>query len=98
MSLATRRSGSSCPTSASTSEAAKLSEVLKLLRRLEAARIHYRIEHTRGDAIGVEVAVPGERWEIEFLESGEVEVEVFRSNGEISDRQALDGLFARFSD
>jgi hypothetical protein len=44
------------------------------------------------------VTVPGERWEIELLETGELEIEIFRSGGEIRDAQALDDLFARFSD
>lgn len=74
-----------------------VADVLTLLRRLQAARIHYRLEQIRDDAIAIEVVVPGERWEIEFLESGEVEIEIFRSRGEILDAQALDDLFARFS-
>jgi hypothetical protein len=71
---------------------------LTVLRRLEAARLQYRLEQTHHDAIAIEVVVPGERWEIEFLETGEVEIEIFRSNGEILDAQALDDLYARFSD
>ena len=101
MSLVTKRSGSSCPTDASTSEEnpkATISKVLAVLRRLDAARIRYRLEQTRDDAIAIEVVVPGERWEIEFLASGEVEIEIFRSNGEILDMRALDDLWARFSD
>lgn len=65
------------------------SELLALLRRLEAARIHYTLRHSRHDAVMVEVAVPGERWEIDFLEDGDVDVEVFRSAGGV---QAADGL------
>ena len=101
MSLATRRSKSSSQTGGSIAEPTELgsiSAILSLLRRLDAARIHYRLEQTREDAIAVEVTVPGERWEIEFLESGEVAIEVFRSDGEIHDIQALTDLFARFSD
>jgi hypothetical protein len=51
---------------------------LAVLRRLDAARIRYRLEQTRDDAIAIEVVVPGERWEIEFLENGEVEIEIFQ--------------------
>jgi hypothetical protein len=101
MSLATRRSGSSCRTNASTNEQKEtptIADVLALLKRLEAARVRYRLEQTRDDAIAIEVVVPGERWEIEFLETGEVEIEIFRSNGEILDAHALDDLCARFSD
>jgi hypothetical protein len=101
MSLVTKRSGSSCRTDASTSEEkrkATIASVLAVLRRLEGARIRYRLEQTRHDAIAVEVVVPGERWEIEFLETGEIEIEVFKSNGEIFDAHALEDLYARFSD
>ena len=101
MSLVTKRSGSSCRTNASTSEetrSATVSDVLTILRRLEAARIHYRLEQTRDDAIAIEIVVPGERWEIEFLQTGEIEIEIFRSDGEVLDAQALDDLYARFSD
>ena len=31
----------------------------------------------------VQVALPGERWEIEFFDAREPEVEVFRSDGSI---------------
>ena len=44
------------------------------------------------------MTVPAERWEIELLETGEVEIEVFRSEGEIHDAQALNDLFAGFCD
>jgi hypothetical protein len=96
-----KTSGSSCRTDASTSEGkrrATIANVLTVLRRLEGARIRYRLEQTRDDAIAVEVVVPGERWEIEFLETGEIEIEIFKSNGQIFDAQALDDLCARFSD
>ena len=101
MSLATRRSGSSCRTNASTNEQKEsptIADVLALLKRLEAARVRYRLEQTREDAIAIEVVVPGERWEIEFLEAGKVEIETFKSNGEILDANALDDLCARFAD
>ena len=101
MSLATKRSKSSCQTGGSTDEPTEPSTVaaiLSVLRRLDAARIHYRLEPTRDDAIAVEVTVPGERWEIEFLELGEVAIEIFRSSGEILDARALADLLARFSD
>ena len=46
----------------------------------------------------VEVAVPGERWEVEFLEDGYVEAEVFRSDGEIRGETAVDELLRRHGD
>lgn len=71
---------------------------MSLLRRLEGAHIAYQLRQFRDDALAVEVAVPGERWEIEFLEDGEIEIEIFRSSGEILSAKALDDLFRRFGD
>ena len=72
-------------------------KLLEFLDRLEREKIWYRLEHIR-DAIMVETAVPGERWEIEFLEDGHVEVERFRSDGRISGDEMLETLFREFSD
>jgi hypothetical protein len=41
--------------------------------------------------------VPGERWEIEFLTDGAIEVERFVSRGEIEDSAALNELFAIYA-
>jgi hypothetical protein len=68
-----------------------------MLRRLQDARIACRLEQVRDDGVCLQVAVPGERWEIELLDSGEIEVEIFRSNGEIHGAEALDDLFNRHS-
>jgi hypothetical protein len=40
----------------------------------------------------VEVAVPGERWEVEFLSDGSVDVERFVSTGTVCGEDALDEL------
>lgn len=45
----------------------------------------------------VEVAVPGERWEVEFFADGEVAVEVFRSAG-MEGEEALARLWADHTD
>src|SRR6266699_3269339 len=76
-------------------------QILDLLRRLEAARIFSSLRQSREEALMIEVTVPGERWEIEFVDYGDevqVEVERFVSNGHIDDETALDELFATFSD
>jgi hypothetical protein len=51
---------------------------------LERCKASHRISVVRSDAILVEIADAGERWEVEFFESGEVEVERFRSDGFIA--------------
>lgn len=70
----------------------------ELLRRLESARIAYRIRRDREGAVSVDVTVPGERWEIDILRDGTVEIEVFKSDGTIFGESKLSELFERFSD
>lgn len=72
--------------------------LMSFLNDLREAKIDYRPSHRRDEAIMVEVAVPGERWEIEFLEDGTVEAEVFRSDGRIFDASVLDDLIRRHRD
>ena len=76
-------------------------QFLEVLGRLEKAKIAYDLRHSREDALTMDVFVPGERWEIEFVDYGDevqMEIERFCSNGEIKDESLLEELFARFSD
>jgi hypothetical protein len=68
------------------------------LKQLEEARIHYALACHREDAIMVLVTVPGERWEVEFLGDGSIEVERFLSNGEICGEEVLHELWTRYAD
>jgi hypothetical protein len=74
------------------------SQLLAFLERLDGAEIPYRMDHSRDDAIMVTAFAPGEYWEIEFVENGEIEIERFRSNGAIYDASILEDLFALCSD
>ena len=68
--------------------------LLAFLDRLEAAKVWYRLSKIR-DAILVEVAVPGQLWEIEFFADGRIEREVFESLNDveaIATPEALDDL------
>ena len=76
---------------------ASLSKVLAFLDRLEEVKIPYTLAHVR-ETIMIKITVPGERWEVEFFEDGEVEIERFISTGAIEDEEALDQLFADHSD
>lgn len=76
----------------------RFDELLGFLSRLKAAKIHYRLDDYREEAISVEVYVPGEHWEVDFLADGGIDVERYRSNGEISDASMLELLFAEYSD
>lgn len=70
-----------------------MQQLLSFLTRLEAARISYRLEHNREEAIMVLVAIPGQRWEIEFMSDGTVEIEVFIAEGRMRSSDALEELF-----
>lgn len=68
------------------------------LDRLERANIHYDLAYCRQGAVMVQIAVPGERWEVEFMGDGRMDIEKFKSDGTIIDGSTLDELFARFPD
>lgn len=70
-----------------------ISTLIEFLERLHQEHIPYRLEHHRPESILVDLAVPGERWEVEFLEDGEIEVERFVSDGSIHGSAQLDSLF-----
>ena len=71
--------------------------LLSFLNDLRESKITYRLGHHRDDAIMVEIAVPGERWEVEFFEDGTVETEVFKSDGSIQGISSLADLLQRHS-
>ncbi len=73
-------------------------KLTSFLDELEQKGIGYTLFHHREDAIMALVALPGERWEIEFFGDGSVEIERFTSNGEIYDENLLRELFARYTD
>ncbi len=61
-------------------------KLLEFLSDLDRRRIYYRLSRVRDEAIMVEIAVPGERWEVEFFADGHVDVEVFKSvNGAVGE-------------
>ena len=70
-----------------------LDTLIRFLGQLDQAKIWYRLEHVR-DSIMIVATVPGQRWEIEFLEDGEVEVERFISSGRIEGGDLLERLVA----
>lgn len=71
--------------------------LLEFLNKLEDVKIHYKLSKVR-EAIMVQIAVPGERWEVEFMEDNTVQVERFKSSGDIKDEGELQVLFRDFSD
>lgn len=76
----------------------KTLELNHFLNKLKDSNIFYRLSKIRSEAIMVEVAVPGQRWEIEFMDDGAIEIEKFISDGEMYDAAELEVLFKGFSD
>jgi hypothetical protein len=74
-----------------------MNSLLNLLSKLGRKNIHYKLNKIR-DGIMIEISVPGERWEIEFFEDNHVEIEKFKSDGQIFDNSELKCLFEKFSD
>jgi hypothetical protein len=75
-----------------------LGKLLTFLDRLEAHDIYYTLDHVR-DSVMVTVAVPGQRWEVEFFEDSHVEVEIFTSSKDgLEDESVLEKLFSEFAD
>ena len=75
----------------------KLNKLIDFLERLENVKLYYRLNKIR-DSILVEITVPGERWEVEFMADGDILIEKFLSNGEIFDEKEIETLFEKFSD
>ena len=75
----------------------KLNQLIAFLERLERVKLYYRLNKIR-DSILVEIAVPGERWEVEFMADGEIVIEKFISDGTIFGESEIDILFRDFSD
>ena len=71
----------------------ELSELTGLLDRLDEAEIHYTLASVSEGAIMVGIDAPGEHWEVEFMSDGDIEVEIFRSDGQIFDYSIIEDLF-----
>ncbi|MFJ7973749.1 hypothetical protein [Psychrobacillus sp. NPDC096389] len=76
----------------------ELKEFIAFLNKLDDNNIFYKLNKVRTEAIMVDVAVPGQRWEIEFLEDGTVDIEKFISDKDMYDVSELETLFKEFSD
>jgi hypothetical protein len=78
----------------------KLSEFLD---ELNEKKIYYWLSRVR-DSIMVEIIVPGQRWEVEFMDDGTIEIEKFITTGqifcckELSGCKEIEEFFSEFSD
>jgi hypothetical protein len=71
----------------------RLKDINKFLNLLEENDMYYRLNKIRYESILVEIAVPGQRWEIEFMEDGTIVIEKFFSDGSLYDESELKNLF-----
>jgi|1186.fasta_scaffold1293986_2 hypothetical protein len=69
-----------------------LKKVWSVSERLEAKGVWHEIRTHRYDAVTILAHVPGQYWEIDFLEDGSVDVEVFRSTQTLEDESAIERL------
>ncbi|MEG0260362.1 MAG: hypothetical protein RR595_02740 [Lysinibacillus sp.] len=76
----------------------ELKEFIDFLNKLEESKVFYKLNKVRNEAILVEIAVPGQRWEVEFMEDGTVEIEKFISDGDFYNVEEIEILFKDFSD
>jgi hypothetical protein len=75
-----------------------LTAAAEFCRELESRHMAYDLRIVRDEALMLSVAVPGERWEIEFFDDGHIELERFISKGVVEAPEALSELLARFED
>ena len=79
-----------------------MEKLLEFLYELHNRKIFYKLSNDNYEAIMVEIAVPGERWEVEFFADGSVEVEIFDHSSGVKGgeeaEKALARLFKEFSD
>ncbi len=73
--------------------------LLAFLNRLDRAGVWYRLGHTKPESVMVEVALPGEHWEVELMADGAVEIERYRSVAGVEEQpELLNELFDGLED
>jgi len=75
-----------------------LSKAAEFCRELDRRHIAYELQIVRDEALMMSVPVPGERWEIEFFDDGQIELERFVSQGVAEAPSALAELLAWFDE
>ena len=71
----------------------ELSELTNLLDRLDAANIQYTLASVSEGSIEVGIDVDGEHWRVEFMDDGDIEIEIYKSDGQIFDYSVIEDLF-----
>ena len=73
-------------------------KLMAILNELDAHQIAYSLTRVREDSVMIQAPAPGQRWEIEIMGDGSVEVEVFRSDGRILGEGKVKELLESYSD
>ena len=71
--------------------------LIDFLNRLEENKIYYKLDKVNDEYVMVEVAVPGERREVEFS-LDDIRIEKFKSSGVLFQESEIEVLFRDFSD
>ena len=74
-----------------------MQKLFDFLNKLDEMNLAYAVEHNRNEAVMILIAVPGQRWEVEFFADDHVEVEVFESTGGVEGEERLKELFEKYS-
>lgn len=74
-----------------------MERLINFLDKLEERKIYFDLAKIR-DSILVEISVPGQKWEVEFMKDGSVEIEKFCTEGVLLGEEELEVLFRDFSD
>jgi hypothetical protein len=76
-------------------DAGTFGRLVEFLNRLDAAHVSYTLRHTRLESVMVDIALPGWRWEVDFMLDGSIEIERYRSVAGVEvDPQLLENLLA----
>ena len=76
-------------------DAGTFGRLVEFLNRLDTAHVSYTPGHTRPESVMVDIALPGWRWEVEFMLDGSIEIERYRSVAGVEvDPQLLENLLA----
>jgi hypothetical protein len=75
-----------------------LTTAAEFCRELDQRHVGYELRIVRDEALMMSVAVPGERWEVEFFDDGRIELERFVSQGVEDAPGVLTQLLAWFDE
>lgn len=74
------------------------SSLFTIVAALQQAGISFSIETTRDDALTVVAAVPGQRWEIDVHNDGEIDFEIFQSDGKMLGVRELEESISQWAE